>query len=177
MVRSVMLVVLGGVVVTILGWLLLAGTFAGAMWGAREVAAERLDAPRITDTSSTRPRSYREERRLLGRHLGKVDGITVVDHAVDPRSHKTRFRFEATPQQIAAITRRLNLVPYPLRSKVDHGFWRDRNDPDWWQPDREMTCCTLYRGRDDGGKSMLVLVYNSDGNLAYAEIDEPPASH
>jgi hypothetical protein len=175
MARTVVLVIVGGLLIFTLGSVLLAGTFAGAMWGTRDVVADRMDTEGIR--MPTRPRSYKDERRHLGMHLGPVDGIKVVEQSVNPELQKTRFRFEATPQQIAAIAARLNLVPYPIRSKADHGLRRGRTEPEWWQPEAELTCCTQYRGQDLRRKWTLVLVYNSDSKVAYAEMDEPGDSH
>ena len=103
--------------------------------------------------------------------MGKVDKVEEVSHDVNSSTGQVRFRFKATPQQVSAIAVPLNLVPYAMHSVTDHGLKHGRNDPDWWAPETELTCCTLYRGLDKSGKARLLLGYNSNLNVAYAVVD------
>jgi hypothetical protein len=171
--RAVALAVLAGLVILAISHVLLAGVASGLMWGMR-ASAGTMDIDVKQLANQVRSDIDRHNKGNLAAHLGPVDGVTRFAESVDGDTRRSRFRFVAATQDIAAISSRLNLVPYPLRSRSDHGLKQSRNDPDWWRPDDELTCCTYYRGRDASGTGTLLLVYNSERQVAYAVFE--PAS-
>lgn len=103
----------------------------------------------------------------LEKRLGPLGDIKEVDAAVDMSTGVSRYRFKADTGQIARLTSKLNVARSQMLSAADHGLARSGGDSPWWQPEKEMKCCTRYTGADAKGKGSLFIGYNDNTGIAY----------
>lgn len=113
------------------------------------------------------------ERSAFEKRLGTKDFWLVQFH-YDSFSQRSYYVFAAREEKISRLAERLNMAPLPMHSFSDHQLKRQASDPDWWQPEKELTCCSRYSGPDATRKGYLFIGYNSKIGRAYVVHSQRP---